>query len=137
MKVIDDRAIEFSEKCVRSASIFSASIPLEAKGRLNQKGYVIVDTHDGYDAVRLLLPNFMARLRTTLEVLRVFAGIPNRDFLVAWTPDFAARKGFALKLREDVLVRNHPLTDALFTSSDAGVALATPEEMRDHARESR
>jgi len=76
----------------------------------------------------------MTRLRATLEAPRVFAGIPSRDFPVAWTPDFAGRKGFALKLREDVLIRNHPLTDLLFTSSEAGVTMATPEEMRDHAR---
>jgi hypothetical protein len=33
-----------------------------------------------------------------------------------------------------VVIRNHPLTDMLFTSSEAGVALATPEEMSDHGR---
>lgn len=128
---------EIEARAIANLETLSASIPLEAKRRLNQHGYIIVDTHDGYDAVRLLLPDFMARLRATLDVPRVFVGIPSRDFLVAWTPDFVGRKGFALKLREDVLIRDRPLTDALFTSSGAGVALATAEEMRDHARESR
>jgi len=128
---------EIETRAIANLETLSASIPLEAKRGLNQHGYIIVDTHDGYDAVRLLLPDFMARLRATLDVPRVFVGIPNRDFLVAWTPDFVGRKGFALKLREDVLIRDHPLTDALFTSSGSGVALATAEEMRDHARESR
>jgi uncharacterized protein YtpQ (UPF0354 family) len=125
---------EIEARAIANLEGASASIPLEARRRLNQKAYAFVDTHDGYDAVRLLLPKFMARLRAALESPRVFVGIPSRDFLVAWTPDFAGRKGFALKLREDVLLRPHPLTDALFTSSDAGVALATREEMSDHAR---
>lgn len=126
---------EIEARAIANLETLSASLPLEAKRRLNQKAYAIVNTFDGYDAARLLLPNFMARLRATLEAPRVFVGIPNRDFLVAWTPDFRGRQGFALKLREDAVSRPHSLTDALFTSSEAGVALATPEEMRDHGRE--
>lgn len=128
---------EVEARAIANLEAISASIPLEVRRRLNRHGYIIVDTYDGYDAVRLLLPDFMARVRATLDVSRVFVGIPSRDFLIAWTPDFYARGSFAMKLREDVLTHNHPLTDALFTSSEAGVALATPEEMRDHARESR
>jgi uncharacterized protein YtpQ (UPF0354 family) len=125
---------EIEARAIANLEAASVSVPLEAKRRLNQRAYAIVNTSDGYDAVRLLLPNFMARLRATLEAPRVFVGIPSRDFLVAWTPDFAGRKGFALKLREDAVIRNHPLTDMLFSSSEAGVALATPEEMSDHGR---
>ena len=125
---------EVEARAIANLEALSISLPLEVKQRLNRKAYAIVNTTDGYDAARLLLPSFMARLRATLEAPRVFVGIPNRDFLVAWTPDFTARKGFAMKLREDVLIRDHPLTDALFVSSGTGVALATPEEMMDHGR---
>lgn len=121
-------------RAIANLEALSASLPLQAKRGSRQGAYVIVSTSDGYDAARLLLPSFMARLRAALQVPRVLAGIPNRDFLVAWTPDFSGRQGFAAKIREDSVNRNHPLTDALFASTEAGVALATPDEMRDHGR---
>ena len=42
----------------------------------------------------------------------------------AWTPDFAPRRAFASKITQDFQTRPHPLTDALFASTDTGVRLA-------------
>ena len=125
---------EVETRAIANLEALSASLPLEARRRLNQRAYAVVNTSDGYDAPRLLLPNFMARLRATLEVPRVIVGIPSRDLLIAWTPDFHARVSFAMKLVEDALSRSHPLTAAFFVSSETGVSLPTVEEMRDHGR---
>jgi uncharacterized protein YtpQ (UPF0354 family) len=96
--------------------------------------FVAVSTTHGYDAARLLLPHFMRRVREALNASLIFAGIPNRDFLVAWTPDFAPRWGFATKIAQDFQSRPHPLTGALFASNDSGVRLADSAAMRDHGR---
>jgi len=61
----------------------------------------------------------MRRVRQTLNTSLVFACIPNRDFLVAWTPDFAQRRAFATQIAQDFRARPHPLADALFASADS------------------
>ncbi|MEW6641736.1 MAG: DUF1444 family protein [Pseudomonadota bacterium] len=129
---MDQTAVE--ARAIANLETVSASLALAAKPNSRRGAYVIVDTSDGYDAVRLLLPQFMSRLRDALGVPRAFVGIPNRDFLVAWTPDFAARQGFAAKIREDALSKPHRLTDMLFASSNAGVTPLTPIELKDHER---
>ncbi|RFB80491.1 DUF1444 family protein [Methylovirgula sp. 4M-Z18] len=125
---------DIEARATANLETLSASVTLKPTPGAEAGAFIIVDTSDGYDAVRLLLPRFMARLRAALDVPSVFAGIPNRDFLVAWTPDFSARRGFAAKIADDVRRRPHPLTEALFVSADAGVRLANAAEMLDHAR---
>lgn len=121
-------------RAIANLEAASAALKLKPAPSAKRGAYVIVDTSDGYDAVRLLLPQFMARLREALGVPRAFVGIPNRDFLVAWTPDFAARQGFAAKIRQDAVSKPHPLTDMLFASSSGGVSPLTPDELEDHGR---
>ncbi|QEN87777.1 DUF1444 family protein [Labrys sp. KNU-23] len=102
-----------------------------AKGR---GAYVTILTQDGYDAARLLLPSIRQRLLKALGSDLVIAGIPNRDFLVAWTPDFSARAGFAAKVAEDAKARSHPLTDELFVVDANGFRMATPAELAEQRR---
>ena len=125
---------EVETQAVANLENLSGAVTLSPRPNAEAGAFVTVDMSDGYDAARLLLPRFMARLRASLNVSSAFVGIPNRDFLVAWTPDFAARRGFAAKIAEDAQRRPHPLTDALFVSSDTGVRLAERSEMRDHGR---
>jgi len=119
---------------VENLETISSAIALEAKDG-DSGGYVTVSILDGYDAVRILLPRFMSRLRKVLKVPTVFVGIPNRDFLVAWTPDFAGRRGFAAQIARDVTKMPHPLTETLFVASETGLRLANSSELRDHGRE--
>lgn len=102
-----------------------------AKGR---GAYATILTQDGYDAARLLLPSIRQRLLKALGSDLVIAGIPNRDFLVAWTPDFSARADFAAKVSEDSESRSHPLTDELFVVDANGVRMATPAELAEQRR---
>jgi Protein of unknown function (DUF1444) len=83
---------------------------------------------DGYDAARLLVPGFMQRLRAALGD-SLIVGIPNRDFMVAWTPDFSAHARFAAQVLDDSNNQGHPLTDELFIANADGIRLATAQEM--------
>ncbi len=96
--------------------------------------YYTSNVADGYDAARLLLPGFMTRVRQALGTPTVFAAIPNRDFLVAWTPDFSKRTAFAALVTRDIHIQPHPLTDALFVVSEQGTRLADATELADHGR---
>jgi len=125
---------EIETIAIENLETISSAIALKAEDG-DSGSYLAVDTSDGYDAVRLLLPQFMNRLRATLKAPAVFVGIPNREFLVAWTPDFSKRRGFAAQVARDARARPHPLTDALFVASKTGLRLASSSELRDHGRE--
>ncbi|URK86812.1 DUF1444 family protein [Rhizobium sp. RCAM05350] len=117
------------------ANLETHSQSQELEPRRGEEGaFVTVATEDSYSAAQLLLPGFMARLRNALKTPRVFVGIPNRDFLVAWTPDFSGRRAFAEKIRQDAANEPYPLTEDLFVSTETGVSLMSVGEMRDHGR---
>ena len=120
---------EIETRAITNLETASADISVELGSNPEGGAFVAVSTSDGYDAARLLLPQFMRRVRRAMKASLVFAGIPNRDFLVAWTPDLASRKAFATKIAQDFRDRPHPLTDALFASSDIGVRLADAAAM--------
>ena len=125
---------EIEARVIANLEAVSAGISLSPRSNPDGGAFVAVSTTDGYDAARLLLPQFMRHVREALNASLIFAGIPNRDLLVAWTPDFAPRRGFATKIAQDFQSRPHPLTDALFASNDTGVRLADAAAMRDHGR---
>lgn len=104
------------------------------KSARGQGAYATILTQDGYDAARLLLPSIRQRLLKALGSDLVIAGIPNRDFLVAWTPDFSARADFAAKVSEDSKLRSHPLTDELFVLDANGFRMATTAELAEQRR---
>lgn len=106
----------------------SADIEIAAKAAAKGSGrFATVATQDGYDAARILAPRFLKRLRAALGDT-VVIGIPNRDFLVAWTPDFAARADFVAQIRKDMTAQPHSRTDELFVATAAGVRPATEAE---------
>jgi hypothetical protein len=90
-------------------------------------GFAAVDQHDAYDAARLLLPQFRSRIIAELGDF-VYAGIPNRDFLVVWSRDFAAHAGFVAKIKKDSQTQPYPLTDEIFVITASGVRPATRAE---------
>lgn len=119
------------------AGLEAASGTLAIKAETSAKGrgaYAAILTEDGYDAARLLLPSIRQRLLRALGSDLAIAGIPNRDFLVAWTPDFSARAGFAAKVSEDSKSRPHPLTDELFVIEANGFRVATAAELVEQRR---
>jgi uncharacterized protein YtpQ (UPF0354 family) len=125
---------DIEARAIANLESVSSEISLSPRSNPDGGAFIAVSTTDGYDAARLLLPQFMRHVREALNATLIFAGIPNRDFLVAWTPDFAHRRAFATKIAQDFQSRPHPLTDALFASTDTGVRLADAAAMRDHGR---
>jgi hypothetical protein len=81
--------------------------------------FAVIQTSDGYDAARVLLPEIRATLieQLTGEVTgMVLVGIPNRDFLIAWptdaSPEIHARMRH--QLAEDAKQQHHPLAGQAF-----------------------
>jgi uncharacterized protein YtpQ (UPF0354 family) len=70
---------------------------------------VVCETRDGYAATRVLLPDLMATWAERIPG-RMLIGIPNRDFLIAFSDrDPAHVATIARQVRRDAAQRDHPL----------------------------
>ena len=90
--------------------------------------FVAVGVNDGYDAVRLLSPQFRASVAKQLGS-PFYAAIPNRDFLIMWSAK--ASPSFLAHAREqavrDSRDQPYPLTPSIFEATPARVkALGHP-----------
>ena len=82
---------------------------------------IAIETKDGYDAARLLVPG-IRELATEKLGEPFFAAIPNRDFLFMWSEDNSAefQKFVREKVAKDFAAQSHPLTSAVLrVSADA------------------
>ena len=79
---------------------------------------IVIETKDGYDAARLLLPGIR---RFAAEKLGepFFAGIPNRDFLIMWSQGAADEfQTFCRqKIGEDFREQDHPLSPRILVAT--------------------
>ena len=76
---------------------------------LFDKTMVVCQTRDGYAATRVLLPDLMATWAERIPG-RMLIGIPNRDFLIAFSDrDSAHVAAIARQVRRDAAQRDHPL----------------------------
>lgn len=86
--------------------------------------FIIVALGDGYDAARILLPGFRRYAAQRLGE-PFLAGIPNRDFLIAWSlkgsPEFQGRTRRAIV--EDFSTQPHPLTQAVLQVTATRIAV--------------
>jgi hypothetical protein len=78
---------------------------------------VVMQSHDGYDAARILLPEIRRGLLQTIHGRTdgtILVGIPNRDFLIAWPEDAAqaVQAGIREQLQHDAKEQHHSLTGA-------------------------
>ncbi len=87
--------------------------------------FIALQTQDGYDAARILLPELR---QFAIEKLGTpfFAAIPNRDFLILWSHDcdaeFQAR--MQAQVSADFASRSHPLTAAILSVAEESIDLA-------------
>lgn len=125
---------ELERQALGNLEAASGDVALDIRPGARAGHYCFVETNDGYDEARLLLPRCMARLREGLGATSAFVGIPNRDSLVAWTADFSTRPRFAAHVRRDHARRPHPRTDMLFVSTQDGVRVANAAELAEHGR---
>jgi hypothetical protein len=82
--------------------------------------FIVIDSGDGYDATRILLPRQRAFLSEYLGP-EYLIGIPNRDFLIAFTFDLA--KQFGPIIREDAQQRQYPLSGQILLVTPDGVEI--------------
>lgn len=82
---------------------------------------VILNTQDGFDATRLLLPDLIERWGAELPG-RLVIGIPDRDFMIIFSDtDRSVLAGIAHQIQLDAAQREHGLTDQLFTLEEGQV----------------
>ena len=83
-------------------------LPVPDGGKL-----IIVQESDGYAAARVLLPAFREFLIENLAPRDgfVWVGVPNRDFLIAWSDQVSAstRQGIVQQIAIDARQQHHPL----------------------------
>ncbi len=88
---------------------------------LGDKTMIVCETHDGYAATRVLVPDLMAKWAERIPG-RMLIGIPNRDFLIAFSnrnPLHVA--AIAGQVRQDAAERDHPLCAGLLVWDDGQI----------------
>ena len=90
---------------------------------------VAIQTGDGYDAARILIPQIRAKIIAELtgdESGEVFVGVPNRDFLIAWpkTVDDELHSQLSQTVALDARRQSHPLSERVLrvTKDKIGIA---------------
>ncbi len=83
---------------------------------------IVIETKDGYDAARLLVPKIRQFAAGKLGE-PFFAGIPNRDFLILWSRQ--ASEGFQAFCRQriaaDAAEQDHPLSPRILVATSVEV----------------
>ena len=75
---------------------------------------VAINTGDGYDATRLVLPTVRDTLAEQLGE-QYLVGLPNRDFLIAFAPrDPEVQAGIIRQVKQDYHKMNHPITPTIY-----------------------
>jgi hypothetical protein len=117
------------DTAIANLETLSETVPIGVREARGGGLFVIIGVNDSYDAARLVLPRFRRRL---LEKLGdpIFVGIPNRDFLVAWSADNAQFAKFVARVEEDFGQEPYPITDTVFRVDREGIRPATAEERR-------
>ncbi len=90
--------------------------------------WLAISENDGYAAARILVPSVRTRIAELLGET-FFIAFPNRDFLVAWSRDYAYHLKFAARVKEDFESRNHPLSPDVFIGTAKGVREASLGEL--------
>lgn len=111
------------DTAVANLEALSEDVEIEVSKARGGGRFTAIDTDDSYDAARLVLPRFRDRLLSALGT-PIFAGIPNRDFLVAWSAD-APFAIFADQVAKDFGKQPYPITDTIFHVDRDGVRTAT------------
>jgi uncharacterized protein YtpQ (UPF0354 family) len=121
-------SLQVHDAAVANLEALSEGVEIELSQARGGGRFAVIDTDDSYDAARLALPRFRGRLLVALGT-PIFVGIPNRDFLVAWSAD-APFAVFADQVAKDSRERPYPITDTIFRVDRDGVRAVTAEDRR-------
>ncbi len=87
----------------------------------------IFNSQDGYDATRILLPDLLEQWRTALPGNMVI-GIPNRDFLIAFSDaDRTILSNIVQQIERDATGQAYSLTSQVFTLAQGEIRIYEPE----------
>ena len=86
---------------------------------------IVLQTQDGYDAARVLLPEFRQFAAERLGS-PFYAAIPNRDFLIMWaqTEDTSFHEHIKNQVRVDANSQSHPLTSTILVVTEEKIRIA-------------
>lgn len=98
----------------------SRELPLHSAENEDAR-FIAIATKDGFDAARILLPEFQEYLASQLGSPIRF-GIPNRDFLICWNADASAPfvEFVSAKLADDFATQPYPLSTHVFEVASNG-----------------
>jgi uncharacterized protein YtpQ (UPF0354 family) len=95
---------------------------------LRDKTMIVCETDDGYAATRVLLPDLMEKWGKRIPG-RMLIGIPNRDFLIAFSDrDPAHVAAIVGQVRRDAVERDHPLCADLLVWQDGRIREYQPKQ---------
>jgi len=106
------------------ANLIQRSQTLDAHAAQDESGRVnliLIQTMDGYDASRILLPSLHDRLSEHLSS-PFLAGIPNRDILVCFRNEPETVERMKHQIAEDYRTMPHQVSDRLFLITPDGIA---------------
>lgn len=94
-------------------------------------GFVVINTLDGFDAVRVVSPKMQEFIKDLMGAPFRF-GVPNRDFLICWekNEDLDHQTKFTGQISQDFDERPYPLSRNVFEVSAQGAIsqVDTPEQ---------
>lgn len=115
-KTLHKTAMKNLEKLVKETEIQAADAAENDTGR-----YAIIETGDGYDAVRILSPTLQKRMRKYLGN-EYIAAVPVRDFLIFWHKGFTLTNEFIDQVENEYAAGDkYKLTPRLFLVTKDGL----------------
>lgn len=86
---------------------------VEATQQAMEHGLFVFSIQDGYDASRILLPDFYERVSRALDYDKLLVGIPTRDFLSAIPQNAPWKNKFHKQIQSDYESFDHPVSPEL------------------------
>jgi len=112
------------EKIAKDTEIQLADAEEQETGR-----YAIIETGDGYDAARILLPAIQKKVRKYLGE-EYIAATPTRDFLIFWHKDFSLGGQFMEEVEKQYkLGGKYKLTPRVFLVTKKGIEPLTKQPL--------
>ncbi|KKW39279.1 hypothetical protein A2454_02780 [Candidatus Peribacteria bacterium RIFOXYC2_FULL_55_14] len=129
-KTLHRTAMKNLEKLVGNTEVQYADTNEDEKGR-----YAIIETGDGYDAVRILSPSLQKNMREYLGA-EYIAGMPVRDFLIFWHKDLSYTSDFIEQVEKAYAEGDkYKLTPRLFLVTEDGLEPLTKRSVEQEGRE--
>jgi uncharacterized protein YtpQ (UPF0354 family) len=117
---------QLHETSIANLVTHSEDLPANAAADDNGRiALIVVQTKDGYDASRILLPDLHDRLREHLGS-PFLCGVPNRDILLCFRNEPELLERMTRQIAEDYQTMPHQVSNRLFLLTPDGIAPYQP-----------